>query len=113
MCARFPRFSYGATAIELCPSNPASVCAVVLIRSNSRFFLAPVIWWLLRRLHGSAAVNLATSSSTCDELRAQGIDRVQLWPRGVDLDLFAPRPADRPAADRPPVALYVGRLAAE
>jgi glycosyltransferase involved in cell wall biosynthesis len=76
-------------------------------------FLAPVIWWLLRRLHGSAAVNLATSSSTCDELRAQGIDRVQLWPRGVDLDLFAPRPADPPDADRPSVALYVGRLAAE
>src|SRR6202000_943188 len=76
-------------------------------------WLAPVIWWLLRRLHGSAAVNLATSSSTCDELRAQGIDRVQLWPRGVDLDLCAPVPPDRPAADRPPVALYVGRLAAE
>ena len=76
-------------------------------------FLAPVIWWLLRRLHGSAAVNLATSSSTCDELRAQGIDRVRLWPRGVDLDLFAPRPVEVPDADRPSVALYVGRLAAE
>lgn len=75
--------------------------------------LAPVVWWLLRRLHGRAAVNLATSSSTCDELRAQGIDRVQLWPRGVDLDLFAPLPAGQRDAARPPVALYVGRLAAE
>lgn len=76
-------------------------------------FLAPVVWWLLRRLHGRAALNLATSSSTCDELRAQGINRVRLWPRGVDLELFAPRPTDALDADRPSVALYVGRLAAE
>ncbi|HEX3649140.1 MAG TPA: glycosyltransferase family 1 protein [Pseudonocardiaceae bacterium] len=78
-------------------------------------WLAPVVWWLLRRLHGRAAVNLATSSATCDELRAQGIERVRLWPRGVDLDLFTPRPVTRaaPEPDRPPVALYVGRLAAE
>lgn len=78
-------------------------------------WLAPVVWWLLRRLHGSAAVNLATSSATCAELRAEGIERVRLWPRGVDLDLFTPRPVGLrgPAPDRPPVALYVGRLAAE
>jgi glycosyltransferase involved in cell wall biosynthesis len=76
-------------------------------------WLAPVVWWLLRRLHGRAAVNLATSTATCDELRAQGIDRVRLWPRGVDLELFAPAPARRPAPDRAPTALYVGRLAAE
>jgi glycosyltransferase involved in cell wall biosynthesis len=76
-------------------------------------FLAPVVWWLLRRLHGRAAINLATSTSTCDELRAQGIDRVQLWPRGVDLGLFAPKSALDDDEDRPPVALYVGRLAAE
>lgn len=76
-------------------------------------WLAPVIWWLLRRLHGRAAVNLATSTSTCDELRGQGIERVRLWPRGVDLELFSParRGQDDPA--RPAVALYVGRLAAE
>jgi glycosyltransferase involved in cell wall biosynthesis len=76
-------------------------------------WIAPVVWWLLRRLHGRAAVNLATSTATCDELRAQGIDRVRLWPKGVDLDLFSPRPADTHRASGPPVALYVGRLAAE
>jgi glycosyltransferase involved in cell wall biosynthesis len=75
-------------------------------------WLSPVIWWLLRRLHGRAAVNLATSAATCDELRAQGIDRVRLWPRGVDIDLFTPDPAGRRETERP-VALYVGRLAAE
>ncbi|HEX5117564.1 MAG TPA: glycosyltransferase family 1 protein [Pseudonocardiaceae bacterium] len=76
-------------------------------------WLAPVVWWLLRRLHGRAAVNLATSTATCDELRAQGIGRVRLWPKGVDLDLFSPRPAGTREPGRPPVALYVGRLAAE
>jgi glycosyltransferase involved in cell wall biosynthesis len=91
-------------------------------------WLAGVVWWLLRRLHGAAAVNLATSSSTCDELTARGIERVRLWPRGVDLDLFGPEPLDlfgsepptwsagdehaRSAGDEA-VALYVGRLAAE
>jgi glycosyltransferase involved in cell wall biosynthesis len=77
-------------------------------------WLAPVVWWLLRRLHGRAALNLATSAATCDELREQGIDRVQLWPRGVDLDLFAPEEPIRVSDPRTPaVALYVGRLAAE
>jgi glycosyltransferase involved in cell wall biosynthesis len=53
-------------------------------------WLVPVLWWLLRTLHGRAAVNLATSAATCAELRARGIERVRRWPRGVDLDLFAP-----------------------
>jgi glycosyltransferase involved in cell wall biosynthesis len=77
-------------------------------------WLAGVVWWLLRKLHGAAAVNLATSSATCEELAAQGIERIRLWPRGVDLDLFAPddEPTIRTESDEP-VALYVGRLAAE
>lgn len=75
-------------------------------------WLAGVVWWLLRRLHGAAAINLATSSSTCEELTEQGIERVRLWPRGVDLDLFAPEPETPPDNDEA-VALYVGRLAAE
>jgi glycosyltransferase involved in cell wall biosynthesis/putative flippase GtrA len=86
-------------------------------------FLRPVIWWLLRRLHGKAEVNLATSGATCAELREHGIPRVALWRRGVDLDLFRPRvstgpvpvPVPRAPAHRqgPITALYVGRIAAE
>lgn len=75
-------------------------------------FLAGVVWWLLRKLHGAAAVNLATSSSTCEELAEQGIERIRLWPRGVDLDLFAPE-GERRSNTGEAVALYVGRLAAE
>jgi glycosyltransferase involved in cell wall biosynthesis len=73
-------------------------------------WLRPAIWWQLRRLHGRAAVNLVTSGATGAELREHGIQRVRLWRRGVDLNRF--RPAARHTSG-PPVALYVGRLAAE
>ena len=82
-------------------------------------FLRPVIWWLLRRLHGQAELNLATSGATCAELREHAIPRVALWRRGVDLDLFRPRggpvPVPREPVHRqgPITALYVGRIAAE
>jgi glycosyltransferase involved in cell wall biosynthesis/putative flippase GtrA len=83
-------------------------------------FLRPVIWWLLRRLHGRAEINLATSGATCAELREHRIPRVALWRRGVDLDLFRPGlPTPREpllpmlSATRPITALYVGRIAAE
>jgi glycosyltransferase involved in cell wall biosynthesis/putative flippase GtrA len=82
-------------------------------------FLRPVIWWLLRRLHGQAEINLATSGATCAELREHRIPRVALWRRGVDLELFRPRGGPVPVPREPlfrtdPItALYVGRIAAE
>jgi glycosyltransferase involved in cell wall biosynthesis len=84
-------------------------------------WLTPVIWSQLRWLHGHAHVNLATSAATCAELREQRIERVSLWRRGVDLETFRPGPdPGTPSADGPrdrphdrPVALYVGRIAAE
>lgn len=76
-------------------------------------WLVPVIWWLLRTLHGRASVNLATSHAAIENLRAHGIPEVRLWPQGVDLKLFGPPHRPRPAAARRPVALYVGRLAGE
>jgi glycosyltransferase involved in cell wall biosynthesis len=76
-------------------------------------WLVPLIWATMRRLHGAATLNLATSRAAIDQLAAHGIHDVALWPRGVDLELF--RPAARPTEDKPsrPVALYVGRLAGE
>jgi glycosyltransferase involved in cell wall biosynthesis/putative flippase GtrA len=76
-------------------------------------WLRPVIWALLRLLHGRAHLNLATSSATCAELNAHRVTGVQLWPRGVELDLFRPGiPIPREQRSRP-TALYVGRLAPE
>ncbi|MFI5615068.1 glycosyltransferase family 4 protein [Amycolatopsis sp. NPDC051903] len=71
----------------------------------------PLIRSLLRALHGRADLNLATSTASIEELARHGITGVRLWPRGVDLHRFHPAP--RHHATGRPVALYVGRLAAE
>jgi hypothetical protein len=47
-----------------------------------------------------------------EDLQAQGFERVVLWSRGVDTELFSPQPRDA-LATRPPIFLYVGRVAIE
>ncbi|MCY0881786.1 MAG: glycosyltransferase family 1 protein, partial [Firmicutes bacterium] len=83
-------------------------------------FAKPFIWQVLRSLHNRAQVNLATSEAVKEEIVAHGIKRVQVWRRGVDLNLFSPRMRDRAMRDRLTqghperiVGLYVGRIAAE
>ncbi len=80
-------------------------------------WLRTLIWWVVRLLHGRAAVNLVTSAATGAELRSRGIPRVRLWRRGVDLTLFDPARRTRPPGDAASqeriTALYVGRLAGE
>ncbi len=76
-------------------------------------------WWT-RTLHNRARINLSTSESTREYLLSEGIERVHLWPQGVDARRFHPsnfskawrvrltggNPAER-------LLLYVGRLAPE
>ncbi|TAM69258.1 MAG: glycosyltransferase family 1 protein [Microbacteriaceae bacterium] len=105
-------------------------------------FLAPFIWWWLRRLHNAAVSNLVTSSYSARLLAEHGIQRVTHWRRGVDVRLFDPARRTRlrawrwardaeaavgtavetttdatagaaAGAEGPPLALYVGRLAWE
>lgn len=80
----------------------------------------PHIWRILRARHNRATVNLCTSHAMFDELRQHGIERVALWPGGVDTTRFCP--ARRSSAMRErlsdgypesPLLLYVGRLSAE
>ena len=47
-------------------------------------------WHHLRTVHGTADLTLAPSSATAAMLARQGIGPVALWPRGVDLEQFAP-----------------------
>ncbi|MFF5251902.1 glycosyltransferase family 4 protein [Streptomyces leeuwenhoekii] len=75
-------------------------------------------WRRLRAVHGAADLTLAPSSAAARDLRAHGVPRVELWPRGVDTVRF--RPGRRDAALRRELAPdgelivgYVGRLAAE
>lgn len=90
------------------------------IASYARFyhlgFIRPFVWWVLRQLHNRADLNLVTSSHSAALMVQHRIGRVQLWRRGVDLERFTTqRRKGSESGRRPllPVALYVGRLAAE
>ncbi|WP_375470531.1 glycosyltransferase family 4 protein [uncultured Nostoc sp.] len=78
------------------------------------------LWELLKGAHNQAALNLCTSTAMMEELTAHGIERVDLWQRGVDTELFHPNLASvemrsRLSQNHPesPLLLYVGRLSAE
>ncbi|MCC5658917.1 glycosyltransferase family 1 protein [Nostoc sp. XA010] len=78
------------------------------------------LWELLKGAHNQAALNLCTSTVMVEELKAHGIERVDLWQRGVDTELFHPDLASvemrsRLSKNHPesPLLLYVGRLSAE
>ncbi|MFN6486585.1 MULTISPECIES: glycosyltransferase family 1 protein [unclassified Nostoc] len=78
------------------------------------------LWELLKGAHNQAALNLCTSTAMVEELTAHGIERVDLWQRGVDTELFYPDLASvemrsRLSQNHPesPLLLYVGRLSAE
>jgi len=75
--------------------------------------------WYLRYLHNRTARTLTPSESTATQLRELGIRNVGVLGRGVDTQLFNPqrRAAELRqswgADDHTPVALFVGRIAAE
>ncbi|HIK32206.1 MAG TPA: glycosyltransferase family 1 protein [Oscillatoriales cyanobacterium M59_W2019_021] len=82
--------------------------------------LEEVLWGLLRSAHNQAQLNLCTSTAMVQELTAHGIERVDLWQRGVDTEMFGPHLAStkmrsRLSRDCPdaPLLLYIGRLSAE
>ena len=66
---------------------------------------------LERRFHGGAAATFVATPSVKAELEARGFERLILWSRGVDLDLFRPRRMR--LFGEGPVFLYVGRIAVE
>ena len=76
--------------------------------------------WHTRRLHNRAAINLCTSEATRRYLVGEGIERLHLWPQGVDATHFHP---DRFSKDwrvrltnghpTERLLLYVGRLSHE
>jgi glycosyltransferase involved in cell wall biosynthesis len=66
---------------------------------------------LQRRFHNGAAGTFVATQSVAADLSARGFERLMPWSRGVDTDLFRPRPVRRFGDD--PVFLYVGRIAVE
>lgn len=69
------------------------------------------VWACLRFFHGASHAVMAATPALADELRGRGFKNVVLWPRGVDANLFRPRPADLNLPR--PVFLSVGRVAVE
>lgn len=81
--------------------------------------LEAVAQTFLRAVHNQTARTLTPSEDTAAALRSWGIDNVGVLGRGVDTALFDPTRRDHElrrqwgAGPDTPVALYVGRLAAE
>ena len=73
----------------------------------------------LRRFHNSTLGTLVPSSESATFLRSNGFDDVHVLPHGVNCELFHPRCRSAylrnqwQVEDGQPVALYVGRIAAE
>lgn len=68
----------------------------------------------LRRFHNAGAVTMVSTRSLERELAGRGFQRLGLWSRGVDADIFRPRPDEPSVFDLPrPIFLYVGRVAVE
>ena len=78
------------------------------------------LWELLKGAHNQADLNLCTSTAMVEELTNHGIERADLWQRGVDTEMFQPHFATAEMRDRlsaghrdSTLLLYVGRLGAE
>jgi glycosyltransferase involved in cell wall biosynthesis len=67
---------------------------------------------LLRHFHNSGAGTMVATASLMNELRQKGFTRLVPWTRGVDTDLFRPRPVRLFGSDRP-VFVYIGRVSKE
>jgi len=68
----------------------------------------------MRWFHRPSAGVMVATASLSDELAARGFANLRPWTRGVDLELFHPRPGEPAPYDLPrPVFLYVGRVAVE
>ena len=66
----------------------------------------------LRWFHGAAERCMVSTPSVAAQLAARGFSNLARWHRGVDTQLFQPRP--KRFLDLPrPIAAYVGRLAIE
>ncbi len=76
----------------------------------------PTAWGyrVMRWFHRPSSGVMVATQSLRDELAGRGFANIRPWTRGVDLELFRPRPPAEAPFDLPrPVFLYVGRVAVE
>lgn len=78
-------------------------------------WLEPTGWAYLNWFHNKCNMTYAPSPSAKAELHKQGIRNVDLWQRGIELDLYSPELRDNELrrsvdAEDKPILLFVGRL---
>lgn len=73
--------------------------------------------WLyafVRRFHNGGAGCMVATDTLAAELSARGFRNLMRWGRGIDADLFRPRPDEESLFDLPrPIFINVGRVAVE
>jgi len=80
--------------------------------------MVPLYWSYIKWFHRSCDATFAPSIDTINTLQSHGIDRLKLWSRGVDCQLFTPEKRhsnvrERYGINEPILLLYVGRIAPE
>lgn len=78
----------------------------------------PLSYAVMRRFHDASSRVMVATQGIEDELLRRGFSNIGRWSRGVDTDLFRPRPEAKGdggplAGAAGPVFLYVGRVAVE
>jgi len=79
-------------------------------------FPVPLDWGyrVMRWFHRPSRGIMVATPSLAAELEGRGFEAIKPWTRGVDLELFRPRPGEAAPYRLPrPVFLYVGRVAVE
>lgn len=117
-------FGLGAYAGRVC--RQLGVPTVAVYQTDvpgflSNYGLAPtgdLVWKWVGHIHNKATLTLAPSCAAKEDLESHGVDRVSLWRRGVDGNLFAPSRRSAQLrqqwnVDGRVVVGYVGRLAHE
>ncbi len=75
-------------------------------------------WRYLKWFYNRGDMVFVPSLATIEELRGRGFNNLRQWARGINIEKFSPRFADRNlknrwSPDSRPVALFVGRLVLE
>ncbi len=68
---------------------------------------------LIRRFHAPSSSVLAPTAAVTRDLEKHGFSNVKTWTRGVDHDVFYPRPRKSARDPENPVLMHVGRLSVE
>jgi phosphatidylinositol alpha 1,6-mannosyltransferase len=91
-------------------------------RTNRMALAYPIAWRVIRKIHEKATLTLAPSTASLADLEVAGVQRLDLWGRGVDLDRYHPRNRltgetralrQRIAPNGELIVGYVGRIAPE